>query len=98
MIQRAAKPEDAGKLSELAFQSKAHWGYSSEFMEACRHELIITPQDCESGLTVLAEENGTIAGFYQLAGEPPTGKLNDLFIDLSPSGNNGHVVSFEASV
>jgi len=26
-------------LSNLAFRSKAHWGYSDEFMAACRDEL-----------------------------------------------------------
>ncbi|HSX02460.1 MAG TPA: GNAT family N-acetyltransferase [Candidatus Saccharimonadia bacterium] len=81
MIQRIANPADADVLSELALRSKAHWGYSPEFMEVCQHELIITPQDCMSGLIVVAEENDAIMGFYQLAGTPPKGKLDDLFVD-----------------
>jgi GNAT superfamily N-acetyltransferase len=98
MIQRVAKPEDADKLSDLAFQSKAHWGYSSEFMEACRHELTITPQDCESGLIVLAEENGIIMGFYQLAGKPPKGTLDDLFIDPAYMGKGLGSTLFNGAV
>jgi len=31
---RRARPDEATTLSELAFQSKAHWDFSVEFMEA----------------------------------------------------------------
>ena len=36
---RAAKGTDADVLSALALRSKAFWGYSPEFMAACRGEL-----------------------------------------------------------
>ncbi len=39
---RDARPGEAGELSGLAFRSKAHWGYSTAFMEACRSELAVT--------------------------------------------------------
>lgn len=81
ITQRTARSEDAAALTEIAFRSKAHWGYSPEFMEACRHELVITSKDCETGLIIVAEENGKLIGFYRLAGTPPKGKLDDLFID-----------------
>ena len=81
MIQRIAKPEEAATLTDLAFRSKAHWGYSGEFMAACKHELVVTPEECASGLIGVALQNRQIAGFYQLAGKPPMGKLDDLFVD-----------------
>ena len=31
---REARPDEAELLSELAFRSKAHWGYDAEFLEA----------------------------------------------------------------
>lgn len=36
---RAATADDAATLSALAFRSKAYWGYSLEFMAACKAEL-----------------------------------------------------------
>ena len=38
---RPARPDEAERLSELAFRSKAHWGYDESFMAACREELTI---------------------------------------------------------
>ena len=40
---RAALPEQAADISELAIRSKAHWGYDDAFIEACREELTIPP-------------------------------------------------------
>lgn len=39
---RRAKASEADAISELAMRSKAHWGYSAEFMAACRQELCVT--------------------------------------------------------
>ncbi|MEO1148114.1 MAG: GNAT family N-acetyltransferase [Cyanobacteria bacterium J06638_22] len=72
-ILRAAKPEEASLLSHLAMRSKAHWGYSTEFMQACQEELSVTPEEIRNqGFTyVVAETAGTepsqqIIGFYTL--------------------------------
>lgn len=61
---RAATVDDVATLSALAFRSKAHWGYSLEFMAACKAELtysaemISAPQYhfyvCEDGDDVVA--------------------------------------------
>ncbi|MEO0986259.1 MAG: GNAT family N-acetyltransferase [Cyanobacteria bacterium J06639_14] len=63
---RDAQPEDATVLSELAMRSKASWGYSDEFMKACREELTITPEKMHSSVFhfVVAEISSAIAGFY----------------------------------
>ena len=45
---RPADSSDASTLSELAMRSKAHWGYSRTFLEACRDELSVTNADLES--------------------------------------------------
>jgi N-acetylglutamate synthase-like GNAT family acetyltransferase len=36
---RQARVDEAQLLSDLALRSKAHWGYSREFIESCRAEL-----------------------------------------------------------
>jgi len=49
IIIRDAVPDEAVLLSDLAMRSKAYWGYSIEFMEACRQELTVLPSDIKSG-------------------------------------------------
>lgn len=61
---RAARPQEAAQLSDLARRSKAHWGYAPEFMASCREELTIEPDDVDAGLTFVMEADGTVLGFY----------------------------------
>lgn len=42
---RRALASESKCLSEIAFLSKAHWGYTTEFMECCRDELTVSEQD-----------------------------------------------------
>lgn len=81
---RRAEPEEAAKLSDLAMRSKAHWGYSSAFLESCRFELSVTAEqlrspefDCN-----VASDGHSIAGFYSLvATSPAEYELEALFVD-----------------
>ncbi len=65
---RRALPDEAPFLSGLALRSKAHWGYSQEFLNSCRSELTVEPShiDSDSFDHVVAVENGSIVGFYAL--------------------------------
>ena len=72
--------DQAAALSAIAFDSKAHWGYSREFMEQCRSELTVTKDAIESGMVEIAVVDQKTAGFYKLAGGPPTGELDMLFV------------------
>lgn len=60
---RKAKIDEAGYLSDLSFRSKAYWGYSDDFMEACREVLTVSPDDISSSLVFVIEDGGTIKGF-----------------------------------
>jgi GNAT superfamily N-acetyltransferase len=97
-IARKAKPTEAGAISDLAFRSKAHWGYDAGFMNKCRDDLTITPEDCSTGLVVVATTtNGELAGFYKLTGKAPKGRLSDLFVDPSQIGKGlGKILLNEA--
>jgi len=68
-IREAAKNE-AESLSSLAMRSKAYWGYSAEFMEACRQELLVTGEMIENNANycAVAEDQGVTLGFYSLSG------------------------------
>lgn len=65
---RLAKPSECALLSDLAFRSKAYWGYSTDFMEACREELRIEALDLQSSdqCVWLAEHEDAILGYYAL--------------------------------
>lgn len=79
---RAAQPEEAGALSELALRSKAHWGYSEEFMTACRNELTYTPEQVAAGGFHVLEDGGEVRGFYALTKISPTAlELEAMFVE-----------------
>ncbi len=78
---RRADAGDAVAVSALAMRSKAHWGYSAEFMEACRAELTYSEADCLSGDLYVAETDSLLAGFFLLRGQAPDGVLEAIFVD-----------------
>lgn len=87
-IIRAAKPEEGPLLSELALRSKGYWDYDSEFLEACRASLTVTPEYISSCTTYLIEEQGQVRGFYGLrALEKRAAELTYLFIAPEAIGN-----------
>ena len=68
VVIRDAYSDEAGQLSALALRSKAHWGYSADFMEACREELSYSAGTLgsDSHTFRVAEASGAICGFYAL--------------------------------
>jgi GNAT superfamily N-acetyltransferase len=80
-IVRDARPDEAAALSDLAFRSKAHWGYDDAFMEACRDELRVARADIETGGVLVAETDRAIVGFAALSGDPPDAELEAMFVD-----------------
>lgn len=78
-VLRPGRPGDEEILSELALRSKGHWGYSSEFLEACRAELTVRTE--QLGDVVVAEVDGAVAGFRLLVADGATGELDALFVD-----------------
>ena len=65
---RDAEPPDCEALSALAFASKASWGYDDAFMEACRAELTIRPEDLRNArIRVVYEDQ--VLGFHGVQGD-----------------------------
>ena len=84
---RPALPAEAELLSTLAFRSKAHWGYSAEFMEACRAELSITASFVAQHPTFVVVHDDRPVGFYTLEALTPTEtELGHLFIEPAEHG------------
>ena len=81
---RAARASEARLLSELALRSKAHWGYSSEFLETVRAELSYNEKQlqCEHMRFFVPEQAARPVGFYALAHQSGTQiELDALFVE-----------------
>lgn len=87
---RPAKASEAPVLSDLAFRSKAWWGYPDDFMEACREELSVSAGDLARHPTWVLEEDGRPLGFYSLEPlAPGRAELGHLFVEPAEIGR-GH--------
>ena len=78
---RKALVSESQYLWDLALRSKAHWGYSPEFIEQCRPHIKIDPEYVENWPVVLLEEDGEIKGFYSLKAIRGENRLDNLWID-----------------
>lgn len=80
IVFRDARPDEAPRLSEVALRSKGHWGYSADFLDACRAELTFQPEEVATRWIVVADSPAGIVGFYSLDGRPPRGVLGNLWV------------------
>lgn len=82
MIQlRQAIESEANELTNLALRSKASWGYSEAFMEACKPELTILVGDFSKSHIRVAVVDGRTVGFFQLLVKASEAELTHLFIE-----------------
>ena len=80
MVIRAAVPQEADLLTELALRSKAVWGYSESFMARCRPLLTLTPHYIETTPTFVAVDED-VCGFYSLKQRGGDVELDLLFVE-----------------
>jgi GNAT superfamily N-acetyltransferase len=78
---RSAQPGEAALLTELALRSKGYWGYDQAFLDSCRAELTIRPDEVPGRRIVVAEAAGQILGFYSVDGQPPAGELGNMWVE-----------------
>ena len=83
---RAAAPEEAQSLSELALRSKGHWGYDEEFLDACREELSVNAHYVASHPVYVLEEGSSVIGFYSLEETDEGIELELLFVEPEAVG------------
>jgi GNAT superfamily N-acetyltransferase len=68
-------------LSDLAIRSKSVWGYSEEFLEACRPHLKIDKEYLSKWPVFIMEEDNQIKGFYSLKIINHEPRLDNLWIE-----------------
>ncbi|MGC5342443.1 GNAT family N-acetyltransferase [Streptomyces sp. AM 4-1-1] len=83
---RAARPEEAGALTELALRSKAYWDYDETFLASCREELTVRPSEVARRRALVAEDAGRLLGFTTLEDAPPRGVLGMMFVEPDAMG------------
>lgn len=87
---RLAKPDEAELLSALASRSKAYWGYTDDFMAACRDELSYTAEQliAPQYAFYVCSIDECIVGFYALLQlTADTVELEALFVEPSHIGH-----------
>ncbi len=88
---RSATTADADTMTALAHRSKAMWGYSAEFMRACRDEMAIRSTDIDKGPVdyVVLESGATLLGFYGLQRSSASQfELDALYVEPDQTGQN----------
>lgn len=79
---RPGRQDECAQLSDLAYRSKASWGYSRQFMAQCRAELSVCEADMITGEIFVLESDGEIIGFCALrARGEGEGELADVFVE-----------------
>ncbi len=79
MFIRSAKVQDCHLLSNLAYKSKAYWGYTEDFLQQCKEDLTVTKGYIEENPVFVMESDNKIIAFYSLTINEM--KLDALFID-----------------
>ena len=77
---RAARPDEAQTLSDLALRSKGSWGYPPRMVRAFQAELTLTAGELEDAFVI--EVEGVVARFYSLLPTSPDRvELGHLFVE-----------------
>jgi hypothetical protein len=63
---RAARPEDAARLTEIAHAAKRHWGYPDGLIRLWHADLTITGDFVDANPTHCAVAGAEVLGFYAL--------------------------------
>jgi len=84
---RHAKPDEADALTALAQRAKAHWGYSSAWMDAWRSQLTIAPDYIARHRVLVAELAGRLAGMCALEDKGPGWSLENVWVDPAHIGH-----------
>ena len=84
---RRAHSKEARILSDIAYRSKAFWGYDPEYMELAKKELSISEENILNNWIFLIEAENMIRGFYELRkNSKQEAELFWLFVDPTSIG------------
>jgi GNAT superfamily N-acetyltransferase len=85
-VLRDAQVDECDRLSDLAFASKAHWGYDAAFMAASRADLTVAPDLFERATVRVATDGSRILGFHAVEPVGAEAELSWLFVAVEAMG------------
>jgi predicted N-acetyltransferase YhbS len=79
---RAARREEAARLTTIARTSKASWGYPRDWLHLWEDELTLTPGEIDTTLVWVATAGESILGYCALAatGDPEALEIDGFFV------------------
>jgi GNAT superfamily N-acetyltransferase len=83
---RRGRPADAAALTDLAFRSKAHWGYDASLLELWRPDLTFTPESIAEHETFVIDRAGAPIGVAAISYEDGVAELEALWVDPAAMG------------
>ena len=83
---RKASTEDHPQLTELAHESKRHWGYPENWISHWKDALTITPEYLEANQVFVAEDDQRIIGFYALVVSDNRAELDHMWVSPAHLG------------
>lgn len=96
ILLRAARTDEAARLSGLATRSKGYWGYDRAFMEQCAEELTWSEADIAAGLIYVAETRDEVPlGFCDLRFTDGVLEVDALYVDPIAIGKGAGRVLWE---
>jgi len=96
---RAAEPDEAGALTELALAAKASWGYDAAFMARCRDVMTMSPDAIARHPYYLIDSgDNTPLGFYGFDFSDGLLTLDWLFVTPVAQGRGWGRLLFEHAI
>jgi predicted N-acetyltransferase YhbS len=79
---RAARREEAARLTSIARTSKASWGYPQDWLHLWEDELTLTPGEIDRAMVWVATAGESILGYCALAatGDPEALEIDGFFV------------------
>lgn len=77
---RRSTPEEAATLTEIAFESKRHWGYPEHWIQHWEKDLTVSAEFIRDNHVYVAEEDGEIRGFYALIIGASKAELDQMWV------------------
>src|SRR6185369_15862477 len=77
---RPANTEEASTLSQIALESKSHWGYPEHWLKLWQPELAVSSEFIEKNHVFVFETGGEIRGFYALCVNDSQAELEHMWV------------------
>ena len=77
---RKAQPEEADVLTQIAIAAKSYWGYPSDWIKYWESDLTISADFISANHVYVADDAGTIKGFYALVVAGDHAELDHMWV------------------